>query len=113
MSKDQPIDDRTPEEIATSQRGLLKILAFATLIPNIWVVLMAWNGYQNLDKAPYEDVQFAQFVVVWGLLSPVVWLTCYAYTFLQINRGNMRAGAYLPMIPALWFIFWFTVQLVR
>lgn len=114
MSNPQHIDDRSPEEIAVAQRGLLKILAFATAVPNVWVVMLAWNGYNNMDhSAPYDDVQFAQFVVIWGLLSPVVWLLCYSYTLFKTYRGDMRTGAYLPMIPALWFIFWFTIQFVR
>jgi len=107
------IDNRKPEEIKAAQRGLLKILAVATFIPNIWVTIVALNGYGNLAQAPVGDENFVLFIVVWGLLSPVVWLSCYVYTFYQISRDNMDTGAYLPMIPALWFIFWFITQFVR
>jgi len=113
MSDDKRVDPRSPEEIQAAQKGLLKILGFATFVPIIWVVLMAWNGFQNMDNTPYGDVEFAQFIVTWGLLSPIVWISCYGYTYFQIRRGNMNVGAYLPMIPALWIVFWFTIQFVR
>jgi CDP-diglyceride synthetase len=117
MSNKKPdakrVDTRNPEEIKAAQRGLLKILAVATFIPNIWVTVVASSGYTNLDQAPVGDENFVLFVVTWGLLSPVVWLACYAYTFYQISKDNMETGAYLPMVPALWFIFWFLAQFVR
>jgi|GEM_PF-1464676 len=113
MSQDKRIDTRTTEEINIAQRGLLKIIGVATIIPVIWVVLLAWNGYQHMDSAPYGDVGFAKFVVAWGLLAPVVWVGCYGYVIFQMTRGNMDAGRFLPVLPALWIIFWFGVQFVR
>ncbi|PHS76526.1 MAG: hypothetical protein COB59_11065 [Rhodospirillaceae bacterium] len=113
MSNDERVDHRTEDEIKAAQRGLLKILGFATFVPVVWVVLLAYNGYTNIDQAPPGDEIFVQFIVTWGLLSPFVWMFCFGYTFFQVSRGNMSAGRFLPLIPAFWIIFWFIIQFVR
>lgn len=106
-------DHRTEDEKKAAQRGLLKILGFATFVPVIWVVLLAYNGLKNIDQATPGDEAFVQFIVGWGLLSPVVWIYCFGYTFYQVSRGNMSAGRFLPLMPAFWVIFWFIIQFVR
>ncbi|MCR4377749.1 MAG: hypothetical protein NUV50_06610 [Rhodospirillales bacterium] len=108
---DARIDTRTPEEIAAAQKSLVKILAVATGIPVIWVTLLAVNGFINSADAPVDHELFYWYVVIWGGLSPVVWLVCNGYTWNQINRGNMEAGRFLPLMPALWIITWFASQL--
>ena len=113
MSNDERVEHRTLDEIKAAQRGLLKILAFATFVPVIWVVLLAYNGYTNIGQTTPGDESFVQFIVAWGLLSPVVWLFCFGYTFFQVSRGNMSAGRFLPLMPAFWIIFWFVIQFVR
>lgn len=103
------IDNRTPEEIATAQKGLVKILAVATAIPVLWVTMLASNGFSNsadLTSVPGGPA-FYWFMVIWGMASPLVWLLSNGYTWRQINAGNMQSGTYLPIVPALWIIFWF------
>jgi len=104
-------DPRSPAEIAAAQKGLVKILAIATGIPVLWVTLLASNGLSNSTDAPVDGEAFYWYVVIWGLLSPVVWLAANGYTWNQINKGNMRAGHFLPIVPALWIIVWFASQL--
>ena len=106
MSNDAPrIDTRTPEEKATAQRGLLKILAIATFFPAVLVTIMA-SGI-DLSQVKPGDESFSYVAMIWGLLSPVVWLGSYGYTLYHINRGNMDAGRFLPLLPAFWVILWF------
>ena len=114
MSDDaKHIDTRTPEEIATAQRGLLKILAIATFFPVVLVTIMAWGIVQGADQINAADQSFGMIAMVWGLLSPVVWLGCYGYVLHHINRGNMDAGRYLPLVPAMWVILWFAALFLR
>jgi len=114
MSDDAPrIDTRTPEEIATAQRGLLKILAIATFFPVVWVTIMAWGIVQGMDQVNPDEQSFGNVAMVWGMLSPVVWLGSYGYTLYHINRGNMDAGRYLPLLPAFWVILWFAALFAR
>jgi len=101
------------KQAAHAQRSLLKILAIATLFPTLWVILLSSRMYANLDQATAGEEGFAIFVVVWGFLTPVIWLVSYGYTLIQINRGNMEVGRIWPLVPALWFIFWFATQLAR
>lgn len=107
-------DPRSPEEIAAAQKGLVKILAVATAIPVIWVTLLASNGFNNSADAATAPGGAGVYwlMVVWGMLSPVVWLLANGYTWNQINRGNMNAGRYMPLVPAFWIIFWFVAGMV-
>ncbi|HEY9164270.1 MAG TPA: hypothetical protein VIN57_06635 [Magnetovibrio sp.] len=111
---DQRIDHRTPEEIASAQKSLVKILAVATGIPVLWVTLMSINGVMNsADGATAPGgVGVYWLMVGWGLLSPVVWFVGNGYTWMQINKGNMSAGRYMPLLPAFWIIFWFVAGMV-
>lgn len=106
-------DPRSPEEIATAQKSLVKILAFATGVPVIFVVLMAWSLMQGTADLDAAEQSFGTFMGIWGLLTPVVWLGSNGYTYLQINRGNMEAGRFLPLVPAFWVIFWFAALYTR
>lgn len=111
MSDDaKRIDTRSPEEIATAQRGLLKILAIATFFPVVWVSIMSWG--MDLDQVKPGDEVFSYVAMTWGMLSSVVWLGSYGYTLFHINRGNMAAGRYLPLLPAFWVILWFAALFV-
>ena len=106
---DKKIDPRSPEEIATAQKALVKILAIATGIPVAWVTMLSVNALTNsadAASAPGGAGVF-WFYTVWGVMSPVVWLVTNGYTWKQINDGNMDAGRFMPMVPALWIIFWF------
>jgi len=111
---DNKTDNRTPEEIAEAQKTLVKILAIATAIPVLWVTFLASHGLLNPEGAaasPGGEGRY-WFTVVWGVLSPVVWLVCNGYTWNQLNKGNMEAGRFAPVIPALWIIFWFAAGMV-
>lgn len=111
---EERIDTRTPEEIASAQKSLVRILAVATGIPTIWVTLMSVNALTNsadATSAPGGEQVF-WFMLGWGLLTPVVWMVSNGYTWTQINRGNMEAGRFLPLAPALWIIFWFVAGMV-
>lgn len=111
---DSKSDTRTPEEIATAQKALVKILAVATGIPVLWVTFLAFNGLMHPEGAaasPGGEVRY-WITVVWGLMSVVVWLGANGYTWTQLNRGNMDAGRILPIVPALWVIIWFTAGMI-
>jgi len=112
-AKPERIDPRTPQEIATAQRTLLNILAIATAFPTIWVTVLAWDISQNMGQITPGDKLFALYAATWGLLSPFIWLGCNGYTLSQIKRGNMGAGQKLPLVPALWVLFWFATILTR
>lgn len=111
---EERVDNRTPEEIAIAQKGLVKILAVATGIPVLWITFMAVSGYSNSADAASAPggVEIFWFMVIWGLLSPVVWVVANGYTWTQINKGNMTAGRFAPLIPALWIIFWFVAGMI-
>ena len=113
MAEDR-IDTRTPEEIASAQKSLVKILAVATAVPVIWVTLMSFNALTNSADGAAAPGGLGVFwlMVVWGLLSPVVWLVGNGYTWNQINRGNMAAGRFMPLAPALWIIVWFVAGML-
>lgn len=111
---DTRIDTRTPEEIASAQKSLVKILAVATGIPVIWVTLMSANALSNSADAATAPggAQVFWLMVIWGLLSPVMWLVGNGYTWNEINKGNMTAGRYMPLLPAFWIIIWFVAGMV-
>ena len=111
---DKKIDPRSPEEIAVAQKALVKILAVATGIPVLWVTFLAFNGLMHPEGAaesPGGELRY-WFTVIWGLMSPVVWLVANGYTWQQIKSGNMDAGRFMPMVPALWIIFWFIAGMI-
>ena len=111
---DERVDNRTPAEIAAAQKGLIRILAVATAIPVIWVTLMSLNAYSNSADAASAPGGAGVFwlMVVWGLLSPAAWLLGNGYTWNQINKGNMRAGRFMPLLPAFCIIFWFVAGML-
>lgn len=111
---EERVDHRTPEEIASAQKSLVKILAVATAIPTVWVTLMSVNAFTNSADAASAPggVGVFWFMVIWGLLTPLVWLVGNGYTWNQINRGNMSAGRFMPLVPAMWIIFWFIAGMV-
>lgn len=111
---DERIDNRTPAEIAAAQKGLIRILAVATAIPTIWVTLMSSNAFSNSADAATAPggAPVFWFMVVWGLLTPVMWLLGNGYTWNQINKGNMTAGRFMPLLPAFWIIFWFVAGML-
>ena len=111
---DDRIDTRTPEEKATAQKSLVKILAVATAFPVLWVTFMSVNGFNNsadAASAPGGAGVF-WFMVIWGLFSPVAWLVGNGYTWDQINKGNMHGGRFMPLLPAFWIIFWFVAGMI-
>lgn len=102
-------DPRSPEEIAVAQKALVKILAIATGIPVAWVTFLSVNALTNsadAASAPGGAGVF-WFYTMWGVMSPVVWLVANGYTWKKIEAGDMEAGRFMPMVPALWIIFWF------
>jgi hypothetical protein len=102
-----------PEQVAQTQKGLLKILSVATAIPMVLVVLMAWSLFKGASTMEPSEQGFAQFMWIFGLLTPLVWVSSYGYTWLQIKRGNMKAGHFYPLLPAFWIILWYAALYTR
>lgn len=106
-------DNRTPEEKATAQRALVKIMAIATFFPLGWSLVLAWDIVQKIDEVEASEVGFAYFMATTGLLGPLVWLGSYGYALNNIRKGKMEAGSFAPIIPALWAVFWFAALFTR
>ena len=103
-------DHRSPEEILKAQRTLVFIFGFATLIPALWMMLMAWSGFNSLETAPAGSDGFLTFVIYWGLAAPVVWLTANVLALKHIQQGEGDKAKLYPLIPAFWAIIWFASQ---
>lgn len=108
---DERSDNRTPQERAAAQKSLVKILAVATGIPVIWVTVMSIYALTRTADAATSPggPEVYWIMVVWGAISPAIWLLGNGYTWNQINKGNMEAGRFMPLLPAFWIIFWFAV----
>jgi len=103
-------DHRSPEEILKAQRTLVFIFGFATLMPALWMGMMAWSGFTSVESAPSGSEGFLTFVIYWGLAAPVVWLAANAMALKFIHNGNADKAKLLPLIPAFWAIIWFASQ---
>jgi len=99
-------DTRSPEEIRKAQRTMVFIFGFATLMPALWMVLMASSGIALAKDNP----EFATVLVYWGLAAPVVWLASNGMALKHIQDGNGDKAKLFPLIPAFWAIIWFASQ---
>lgn len=99
-------DTRSREEISKAQRTLVFIFGFATLMPTLWMVLMASSGIALAKDNP----EFATVLVYWGLAAPVVWLVANGMALKLIQTGEGDKAKLLPLIPAFWAIIWFASQ---
>lgn len=73
-----PHDTRSPEDILKAQRMMVVIFGVATLMPALWMAMMAWSGFTSTEAAPTGGDVFLNFVIYWGLAAPVVWLAANA-----------------------------------
>lgn len=103
-------DHRSPEEILKAQRTLVFIFGFATLMPTLWMLLMANAGITagQGDTRPFDG--FSTVLLYWGYAAPVVWLTANGLALKRIQAGNGDSARYFPLIPAFWAIIWFASQ---
>lgn len=99
-------DPRSREEILKAQQMMVVIFAVATLVPSLWMVLMAYNGI----ALGQEDAGFAQVLTYWGLAAPLVWLAANGVALFKIRQGEGEGAKYFPLIPAFWAIVWFAAQ---
>jgi len=107
---DHPHDTRTPEEKLKAQRMLVVIFGVATLMPALWMLMMAANGITMGQDASMGGVGFSTVLVYWGLAAPVVWLVANGLALKKIKDGNGDGARYYPLIPAFWAILWFASQ---
>jgi len=107
----EPTPHHSPVEILKAQRTLIFIFGFATLMPSLWMVMMAWSAFQSAAAAPVGSEGFFSFVIYWGLAAPVVWLGANATALTYIRNGHGDKAKLFPLIPAFWAIIWFSSQL--
>ena len=99
-------DHRSPEEILKAQRMMVIIFGFATLMPTLWMLMMAWNGITLAQG----NEGFTSLLVYWGLAAPVVWLAANGMALNKIKNGDGDGARHYPLIPAFWAILWFASQ---
>jgi len=103
-------DHRSPEEILKAQRTMVFIFGFATLMPTLWMALMASGGITagQGDTTPFDG--FSAVLIYWGYAAPVVWLVANGIALQRIQSGNGDSARLFPLIPAFWAIIWFATQ---
>lgn len=103
-------DPRSPEEILKAQRMMVIIFGVATLMPTLWMWLMASGGITAGQGATTLFDGFSTVLVYWGYAAPAVWLVANGMALKRIQAGNGDSARYFPLIPAFWAIFWFASQ---
>lgn len=103
-------DLRSPAEILKAQRMLVVVFGFATLMPTLWMGMIAWSGFSSAQSAPAGSEEFLGFVIYWGLAAPLVWLAANGVAVIKINAGDGDGAKLFPLIPAFWAIIWFASQ---
>lgn len=103
-------DHRSPEEVLKAQRMMVIIFAVATLMPTLWMVLMAWNGIILGQDDGAGGQTLTTIMTYWGLAGPVVWLTANAFALFKLQKGDSDGAKLYPLIPAFWAILWFAAQ---
>jgi len=106
-----PHDTRSPEDILKAQRMMVVIFGVATLMPALWMAMMAWSGFTSTEAAPTGGDVFLNFVIYWGLAAPVVWLAANAMALIKIYAGDGEGAKHFPVIPASCAIIWFAAQI--
>jgi len=107
---DRSQDDRSPKDILKAQRMLVIIFAVATLMPTLWMLLMAYGGITAGQGTTTPFDGFSTVLIYWGYAAPVVWLTANGFALQRIQAGKGDSARYFPLIPAFWAIFWFASQ---
>jgi hypothetical protein len=103
-------DHRPPAEVIKAQRMMVIIFGFATLMPTLWMVLMAWNGITLGRGILAGGVDFSTVLIYWGLSAPLVWLVANGIALKKINDGDGETAKFYPLVPAFWAIIWFASQ---
>ncbi|MBL4615015.1 MAG: hypothetical protein JKY27_09105 [Magnetovibrio sp.] len=104
-------DHANSQEVLKAQRMMVLIFGFATLMPTLWMLMIAWSGFSSAQSAPSGSEEFLGFVIYWGLAAPLIWLGANVIALTKIYKGNGDSAKLFPLIPAFWSLIWFASQL--
>lgn len=105
-----PHDPRSPEDVLKAQRMMVIIFGFATLMPTLWMLLMASGGITAGQGEDPIFPGFATLLLYWAYAAPVVWLGSNGMALKKISQGDGDGAKLFPLIPAFWAILWFASQ---